>query len=119
MVYRALADLALVVHLGFVLFALFGCLLAFRWKRVVWFHVPALTWGATVEFTGWTCPLIPLENFLREAGGGTAYTGDFIANYVTPILYSTTLTRDDQLLYGFTLLVINASLYSVLFYRSR
>ncbi|MEE8143588.1 MAG: DUF2784 family protein, partial [Planctomycetota bacterium] len=34
-----LADLVLVLHLGFVLFALGGGLLALRWPRAVWFHL--------------------------------------------------------------------------------
>ena len=119
MLYRVLAELVLVAHLGFVAFAIFGGLLAFRWKLIVWFLVPAVIWGAVVEFTGWVCPLTPLENFLREAGGGTGYSGDFITHYVSPLLYSTSLTREDQLLYGLALLVINVAIYGLLLYRSR
>ena len=117
MTYRILADLVLVTHLGFVAFAIFGGLLALRWRRIAWLHLPAVAWGATVEFTGWVCPLTPLENGLREAGGIAPYSGDFIAHYITPVLYSTTLTRQDQLLYGLALLALNGVVYGLVLYR--
>ena len=118
MLYRILADFVLVAHLAFVAFAIFGGLLVLHWRRSAWMHLPSVAWGATVEFTGWTCPLTPLENALREAGGGALYSGDFIAQYITPVLYSTTLTRQDQLVYGLALLAINGAIYCFVFYRS-
>ena len=78
-----------------------------------------MTWGALVEFTGWICPLTPLENRLRETGGAVPYSGDFIAHYLTPVLYSTTLTRGDQILYGSVLLVLNGAIYGLVLCRVR
>ncbi|MDP1564918.1 MAG: DUF2784 domain-containing protein, partial [Polaromonas sp.] len=60
-----LADAVLLVHLLFIVFAVGGGLLALRWRWMPWLHLPALAWGATVEFAGWICPLTPLENALR------------------------------------------------------
>jgi hypothetical protein len=117
MLYRILADIVLVTHLGFVAFAIFGGLLVFRWSRTAWLHLPTVAWGAIVEFTGWICPLTPLENWLRETGGSVPYSSDFIAHYITPVLYSTTLTRGDQLLYGSVLLVLNGAIYGFVLYR--
>jgi hypothetical protein len=73
-----LADLVVVLHFLFVGFVIFGGLLALRWPWVVWVHVPAAIWGALIEFTGWICPLTPLENRLRAAAGESTYQGDFI-----------------------------------------
>ncbi|UCF69620.1 MAG: DUF2784 family protein, partial [Acidobacteriota bacterium] len=42
MLYALLADAVLVVHLGFVVFALLGGLLVARWPRTAWAHVPAM-----------------------------------------------------------------------------
>ena len=43
--------------------------------------------GVFVEFSGWICPLTPLENRLRTRAGETGYAGDFIAEYFSTILY--------------------------------
>ena len=82
-----MADLIVLVHFVFVIFVVLGGLLALRWPRIVWLHVPAVIWGALVEFTGWICPLTPLENRLRRASGEASYQGDFIAHYILPALY--------------------------------
>jgi hypothetical protein len=109
--YPLLADLALIVHLAFVVFVLCGGLLVLRWRWIAWLHLPAALWGAFVEFTGWICPLTPLENWLREQGGETSYRSDFIAQYLLPVLYPGDLTRDLQLLLGTGVVVLNAAVY--------
>jgi len=115
--YRVLANLVLALHVAFVAFAILGGLLALRWRWIPWLHLPAVLWGAVVEFTGWTCPLTPLENSLRRAGSSQVYSGDFVQHYLSPLLYSTTLTRSDQISYGLGLLLINAAIYGFLFHR--
>jgi hypothetical protein len=117
--YRVLADLVLAFHAGFVAFAILGGLLALRWRWIAWLQLPAVGWGALVEFTGWVCPLTPLENALRRAGGGVGYSSDFLEHYVSPILYSSTLTRQDQLLLGCALLLINLGVYGFVWRRAR
>ena len=57
MLYRVLANLVLSVHTAFVAFAILGGLLALRWHWISWLHVPAVLWGAVVEFTGWILSL--------------------------------------------------------------
>jgi hypothetical protein len=102
-----------------VLFVVLGGLLALRWPRVIWLHVPAVIWGALVEFTGWICPLTPLEQWLRERRGDAGYRGDFIAHYILPVLYPEGLSRNDQLMFGAIALAINAVVYSLVFLRRR
>ena len=109
--YLFLADLVLIVHLGFVVFVLCGGLLVLRRRWLAWLHLPAAIWGAVVEFTGWICPLTPLENQLREQGGGIGDEHDFIARYLLPILYPEELTRDIQWLLGTVVIVLNAAIY--------
>ena len=72
MIYRALADFVLLLHMAFVLFAALGGVLAFKWRRVAWFHIPAALWATLIELVGWECPLTPLENWLRRKGGRLA-----------------------------------------------
>jgi hypothetical protein len=112
-----IADLIVLLHFAFVVFVVLGGLLALRWPRVVWLHVPAVIWGALVEFTGWICPLTPLENRLRAAAGESGYEGDFIAHYILPALYPNGLTRNDQLMLGGIALAINVAIYAVVIVR--
>jgi hypothetical protein len=114
-----LADAVLLVHLLFIVFAVAGGLLALRWRWMPWLHLPALAWGATVEFTGWICPLTPLENALRRAGGAAGYTESFVEHYLLPLIYPAALTRELQLVLGGALLLINAVVYALVWQRRR
>ena len=114
----AAADLVLVVHLGFVLFVALGGLLALRWPRVAWLHVPAAVWGAAIEFGGWICPLTPLENHLREQAGRRAYDADFVARYLLPVIYPEGLTREAQFVLGAAVIVLNAGIYGMVWRRT-
>jgi hypothetical protein len=116
--YSWLADLILCVHLEFVLFVIFGGLFVLRWRWIAWLHLPAAIWGAVVEFTGWTCPLTPLENWLRTQGSETTEAGDFIARYLSSILYPDALTPDIQVMLGVLVLVVNLAIYGWLWRRS-
>ena len=109
--YPLLANLVLIVHLAFVVFVLCGGLLVLRWRWIAWLHLPAAVWGAVVEFTGWICPLTPLENWLRTQGGEAGYEQDFTTRYLLPILYPVDLTRDIQLLLGTVVIAVNAAIY--------
>jgi hypothetical protein len=117
--YRLLADAVVVLHFAFVLFVVFGGLLALRWPRALWLHAPAAVWGALIEFAGWICPLTPLENELRRRGGEAGYTGGFIEHYVLPILYPAQLTRATQLVLGALVLAINVTVYAIVIARRR
>ncbi len=114
-----LADLLVVLHLAFVLFVAFGGLIVLRRPAVAWAHVPAAAWGAGIELTGGICPLTPLENTLRAGSGGRAYEGDFVAEYLLPILYPEGLTREAQLLLGLAVILGNVILYAIAIRRTR
>ena len=116
--YAALAALVVFAHLAFVVFATLGGVLALRWPRIVWAHAPAAVWAVFVEFTGRLCPLTPLENSLRRRAGLDDYSGDFIANYMLPMLYPAGLTRDAQVAIGCLVIVLNVVAY-VFVWRSR
>ena len=117
--YPLLADLVLIVHLAFVVFVLCGGLLVLRWRWIAWLHLPAAVWGAVVEFTGWICPLTPLENWLRAQGGEATYAGDFIVRYLRSILYPDALTPDVQVVLGVLVLVVNLVIYGWLWRAGR
>jgi hypothetical protein len=112
-----LADGILLLHLAFVVFVVLGGLLAVRWPKMAWLHLPAAIWGVAVEMFGWYCPLTPLENALRERAGGAAYDGDFIARYLLPVLYPEGLTRPAQIVLGAIALLLNVAVYTYVWRR--
>ncbi len=117
--YKLLADTLVVVHFLFIVFVIGGGLLVIFWPRWAWVHLPAAIWGATVEFTGWICPLTPLENYFREMSGGESYRGDFIAQYLLAVIYPENLTVDIQYILGGLVIAINVIFYTLAIRRYR
>lgn len=117
MTYRFLADLVVVAHFAFILTAALGAVLVFKWKWFVWVHLPVVLWAALIEFTGWICPLTPLENALRLRGGAAGYSTSFIEHYLLPLIYPASLTRGLQITLGLLVLGGNAALYGWLLRR--
>jgi hypothetical protein len=113
------ADLLVILHLVFIVFVITGGFLALRWPRLIWAHVPCALWGATIEFTGWICPLTPLENRLRRAAGAQGYEGGFIDHYIVPVVYPAGLTHDMQVWLGFGVVVLNLVAYGLLWRQRR
>lgn len=119
MLYPLLADLVVLIHLLFVLFAVLGALLVIWWRKVLWLHLPAAVWAAWIEFSGKICPLTPLENWLRRRGGGSGYAGDFVGHYLMPILYPSGLTRKVQFILGGVVIGVNLIIYGYVFFRRK
>ena len=104
-------TMTVLVHSLFVLFVVFGGLAVLRWRRLVWFHLPAAIWGAVVEMVGWVCPLTYLENHFRHAGGEAGYGGTFIERYLEPVLYPLGLTQLSHIVLGLLAIFINLLIY--------
>jgi len=117
--YRLLADAVLILHLGFIAFVGLGGLIVLRWPRIAWLHLPAVAWGAWIEFSGSICPLTPLEIGLRARGGEATYSGGFIEHYVTALIYPEGLNRSQQVALGAFVLALNAAVYGWLLWRRR
>jgi hypothetical protein len=119
MLSRVLADLVLLLHLAFILFAVFGALGALVWRHTPLLHLPALAWGAHIELSSGICPLTPLENDLRRAAGEAGFSGGFIDHYLAPVVYPPGLGPGAQVALGIALLAINAALYGLVLWRWR
>ena len=104
--YWAGADLVVVVHLLFIGFIVGGVFLTWRWPLIIWAHIPAVIYGALVEFAGFTCPLTLLENDLRQRAGEAGYRGGFIAHYLVKVIYPPGLTHGMQIGLGVLLLLV-------------
>ncbi|MFA5242890.1 MAG: DUF2784 domain-containing protein [Sulfuricella sp.] len=119
MLHEIAADLVVLLHFAFILFVVLGGFFALKWRWLVWLHLPAALWGALIEFTGWICPLTPLENLLRQASGGRGYASGFIEHYLLPLIYPAGLTRELQFALGLGVVILNALVYSLWFARRK
>lgn len=117
MVYGILADAVVVLHFIFILFVVFGALLTLRWLWTPFIHLPAVIWGAYIEFQSIVCPLTPLEVHLRELAGQAGYSGSFIENYLLPLIYPAGLDSGHQLVLGAFAILINIALYGYVISR--
>jgi hypothetical protein len=95
--YSFLADTVLVLHLGVVLFVVFGLVLivagnALRWAWVnrLWFrlvHLAAIAWVVAQQWLGADCPLTTFESWLRVKAGEDGYAAGFIEDWVQWLLF--------------------------------
>jgi hypothetical protein len=95
--YRLAADAVVVLHMGYVLFVVVGCLLVligilFRWQWIRnpwfrWMHLASILIVAAEALLGIVCPLTTWEKELRLLAGETSYRGDFIASLVHDWLF--------------------------------
>ena len=118
-VAHTLATAVVLLHLAFVVFVVIGGVLALRRPTLAFVHLPAAAWAIYVEWAGVLCPLTPLENSLRAAAGLEAYAGDFVAEYVFPILYPDGLTRGAQFVIGAVVLALNVAVYTAVLRKRR
>jgi hypothetical protein len=110
-IYSLMADTVVVLHLVFVLFAVFGGLLILRWRRLLRLHLLAVLWATLLELFGWGCPLTPLENYLRQLAGKAVYGTGFLEHYLLPLLYPGEMTRAMQLGLALLVVTVNVAVY--------
>lgn len=111
MFYALLADAVLLLHCVFVLFVVGGGLLAMKWPKLAWLHLPAVFWAVWIELSGSICPLTPLEQSLLTSAGESSYAGSFIGHYLEPVLYPVGLTEEMQWWLGIIVAAINMLIY--------
>jgi hypothetical protein len=95
--YRAVADLVLMTHLGFVMFIVMGLLVilvggysGWNWIQNPWFrwlHLAGIALVISQSWMGIVCPLTTLEMALRDRAGDLTYRGTFIAHWLQLVLY--------------------------------
>ena len=113
--YELAADLTLIIHFAFILFVIFGALLFFITTKIIFIHIPAFIWGSYIELTNSICPLTYLENWFLHKANLITYSEVFIKNYLEPIVYPVSLTKDLQIYLGIGLIVINIVIYAFIF----
>ncbi|WP_043638801.1 DUF2784 domain-containing protein [Nonomuraea candida] len=88
MMYRLLADAAMVVHFAFLVYMAVGGFLTWRWRRTIWAHLAVAAWGVLSVVTGMECPLTLVEDWGRRNAGleGLPASG-FIDHYIEGVIY--------------------------------
>jgi hypothetical protein len=112
--YKIGADITVLVHLGWVLFLIFGMFLGWWWKSVMWLHLGGLAFSVVLQVFSGICPLTHLEVWLRARHDPElVYPGSFIAHYAETWVY---LQVQPGGVLAATLIVVSASL-TVYLYR--
>lgn len=117
MLPRLAADATLLLHLAFIAFALFGAVLAIRWKWVPFVQLPSAAWGAYVELAGRPCPLTTVENHFRALAGQGGYSESFVERYLLGVIYPEGLTRELQFFLAAVVVAVNAGIYGFILVR--
>src|ERR1039457_1678539 len=63
--WGALATVVLAVHLTWIVWVIFGWLVARNRPVLRWFHFGSLIYGIFIEIAPWPCPLTLLEQWLE------------------------------------------------------
>jgi len=105
--YSGLATSVLFLHALFILWVVFGALLA-RFRPVLrWLHIASLIWGILIEVLPWPCLLTLLENWLEAKAGVEPSQGGFLLYYLDRLAYpdipSTALTIAAVIIRGLNL----------------
>jgi hypothetical protein len=97
LLYQALADAVLTLHLGIVVFVIGGLVLivvgnlrSWRWVNGIAFrlaHLAAIAVVAAEAWLGVTCPLTMLEMWLRTKARAGTYDGSFLEHWLGRMLY--------------------------------
>lgn len=119
MFYSIIADSLVVIHFAFIIFVVFGGLLIFKWRWLIYFQLTAAIWGILIEFLGWGCPLTPLENHFRDLAGSADYSEGFIDHYIIPIVYPAGISPVIQFSLGFLVIVFNLVIYGFVIRKIR
>ncbi len=117
MAWRFAADVVVVIHAAFIVFVVAGGLAVARHPRLAWVHVPVAVYGIVIQLVGFTCPLTPLEKWLRGRAGSAGYEGGFVEQYVVPVIYPGEFTPTVQLVLAALVLVVNLGAYTFVWRR--
>ena len=112
----AAADLVLVLHFAFALFAVFGGFLVLVDWRAMLVHIPVVVWSSVVNLASWTCPLTPLEKALRQRAGQQSFAGNWIQHYLEPLVRPLGMPRRLELVAGVSIVLWNVVVYDTMFW---
>ncbi|MGD1082391.1 MAG: DUF2784 domain-containing protein [Candidatus Sulfotelmatobacter sp.] len=116
--YSVLASSVLGLHLLFILWVIFGALVARSRTLLRWVHITCLIWGILIEILPWPCPLTLLENWLESRAGVEPYQGGFLLHYLDAMVYPN-ISPVVLTIAGLAVCSLNLALYARVFLRGR
>ncbi len=81
------ATLVLAIHLGWILWVVFGAFWTRGHPFLTAFHVLSLIWGIVVELTPVPCPLTLAEQFFEQRAEVAIYQGAFLPHLLDRLVY--------------------------------
>ena len=117
--YEFAANITLISHFAFILFAVFGGFLFFVSTKIIYIHIPAFIWGIYIELTHSVCPLTYLENWFLNKAKLETYSQSYIQNYLVPIIYPTNLTKEMQTNFAIIIMAINIAIYGLIIIKCK
>lgn len=110
--YHIVVAGAVFAHFAFLCYLLVGGLVACRWRRTIWLHLPAVLWGIAITTARLDCPLTALERWSRTKAGMAPLPSDgFIAHYIVGVVYPASWASGVPLAV-FALVVVSWVLYA-------
>jgi hypothetical protein len=98
--WSAVADVVVVAHLAYLVFVAMGGILAWRWPRLIWFHVAAVTWSVSILVIGQDCPLTDLQRLAERRAGEARDDRGFVDRYLEDVLFPERYTTALRMLMG-------------------
>jgi hypothetical protein len=84
---KALAAVTLAAHLAFIVWVIFGALVAHGRRRLRALHVASLIYSLIIEIGPWPCPLTLAEQYFESRAGIAPYHGGFLVHYLDALVY--------------------------------
>lgn len=97
-------------HFLFILFVIFGAVVAWKYPLLRWLHWASMTYGLLIEIFQWVCPLTLVEIELRRRGGLSYYDDSFISHYLQQIIYLDA-PRRSLIIAAVVVVTVNIGLY--------
>jgi hypothetical protein len=79
--------MVLAIHLTWIVWVIFGWLVARRQSAVRWLHFGSLIYAIFIEIAPWPCPLTLLEQWLESKAGIAPYREPFLVHYLEAVVY--------------------------------
>jgi Protein of Unknown function (DUF2784) len=106
--YGIMATVVLAIHLGFIVWVVFGWLVSRNRPTLRWLHLTSLIYAVVIEVAPWPCPLTLLEQYLESLAGVVPYRGPFLLHYLDALVYPDV---PETVLISFAVAVCGVNLY--------